>query len=286
MEYFEIYRKRLNRYGTNYQDRVQNQREKAFELRLMNSIYRVDASYYPNNDENQLPVTIPATLERASQTNTETLQYLCTTADIQLPGGTILKIPREIKKTNPPQPESTKEKYEQSNYPPNGERKYEINYWMVFYPEEIQTSGYNKYIVLKMTHFLKWKDRNGNIQESRAYMYGQQDNMLKDEIRSRSRMDTIYSENLKGSFFVMPANAYIRKDDYIEVTEGVFTESYRVTGYDIQSTKGVEYVTVDPIYEYDKTKIEIPSSIPEEEQTEYFWLKMDRTKVIEEEVSQ
>lgn len=286
MEYFEIYQKRLNRYGTNYQDRVQNQREKAFELRLMNSIYRVDASYYPNNDENQLPITIPATLEKASQTNTETLQYLCTTADIQLPGGTILKIPREIKKTTPPQPESTKEEYEQSNYPPNGEREYEINYWMVFYPEEIQTSGYNKYIVLKMTHFLRWKDRNGNIQETRAYMYGQQDNMLKDEIRSRSRMDTIYSENLKGSFFVIPANACIRKDDYIEVTEGVFTESYRVTGYDIQSTKGVEYVTVDPIYEYDKTTIEIPSSIPEEEQTEYFWLKMDRTKVIEEEVSQ
>jgi hypothetical protein len=41
-------------------------------------------------------------LEKASQTNTETLQYLCTTADIQLPGGTILKIPREIKKTTPP----------------------------------------------------------------------------------------------------------------------------------------------------------------------------------------
>jgi hypothetical protein len=68
----------------------------------MKSIYRVDASYYPNNDENQLPITIPATLEKASQTNTETLQYLCTAADIQLPGGTILKIPREIKKTTSP----------------------------------------------------------------------------------------------------------------------------------------------------------------------------------------
>ena len=30
-------------------------------------------------------------------------------------------------------------------------------------------------------------------------------------------------------------------------------EAYRVTGYDIQSTAGVEYVTVDPVYLRDET---------------------------------
>jgi hypothetical protein len=79
-------------------------------------------------------------------------------------------------------------------------------------------------------------------------MYGQQDNMLKDELRSRSRMDTLYTENLKTSFFIMPLNEKIRKDDYLEVGEGALREAYRVTGYDIQSTPGVEYVTVDPVY--------------------------------------
>jgi len=44
--------------------------------------------------------------------------------------------------------------------------------------------------------------------------------MLKDEIRSRSRMDTIYSENLKLSFFIMPLNPYVRKDDYLIIGEG------------------------------------------------------------------
>jgi hypothetical protein len=64
-------------------------------------------------------------------------------------------------------------------------------------------------------------------------MYGQQDNMLKDELRSRSRMDTLYTENLKLSFFIMPANEFIRRDDYLEIGEGALKEAYRVTGYDI-----------------------------------------------------
>jgi hypothetical protein len=56
--------------------------------------------------------------------------------------------------------------------------------------------------------------------------------MLKDEIRSRSRMDTIYAENLKLSFMVMPLNENIEKDDYFEIGEGKLKEAYRVTGYD------------------------------------------------------
>jgi hypothetical protein len=50
-------------------------------------------------------------------------------------------------------------------------------------------------------------------------MYGQEDNMLKDELKSRSRMDTLYNENLKSSFFVMPTTAMIRKDDYLIIGE-------------------------------------------------------------------
>jgi len=91
---------------------------------------------------------------------------------------------------------------------------------MVYYLETIKASGYNRYIMLKMTHFLEWTARDGSRQTSWAYMYGQENNMLKDEIRSRSRMDTIYSENLKLSFFIMPLNPYVRKDDYLIIGEG------------------------------------------------------------------
>jgi hypothetical protein len=104
---------------------------------------------------------------------------------------------------------------------------------MIYYLENIKASGYNRYIVLKMTHLLHWIARDGSEQESYAYMYGQEDNMLKNEIRSRSRMDTIYEENLKLSFFVMPTNSNLKIDDYFIIGEKPLQEYYRVTGLDI-----------------------------------------------------
>jgi hypothetical protein len=71
-----------------------------------------------------------------------------------------------------------------------------------------------------MTHYLKWTACDGSEQESWAYMFGQENNMLKDEIRSRSRMDTLYAENLKLNFFVLPLNSKIQKDDYFIIGEG------------------------------------------------------------------
>lgn len=232
--YDEIYLKRLNRYGLDYQTRIRAQREKLFEIYLSKSIYRVNFTF---NEKN-----IEGSLEKYKQDDTQTLQYLLTKTDIILPPGTIIEITND-----------------------NGI----INHWMIYWLEDIKTSGYNRYIVLRMTHFLKWTDRSGNQQETWAYMYGQKDNMLKDEIRSRSRIDTIYTENLKGSFFVIPKNEFMRKDDYIEIGDGALKEAYRVTGYDIQSTSGVEYVTVDPVYERDKSPI--PEIKPGDNSDDYYW---------------
>ena len=214
MSYYEdVYLKRLNRYGQDYQTRVQAQREREFESKLLKSVYRVDFDY---EGESQ-----PATLERYKQDHTELMQYLLTRVSLKIPNGTILMIPD---KDLAPQP------------------------WLVYWLESIQASGYNRYIVLKMTHHITWRDRDGIARESWCYMYGQEDNMLKDELRSRSRMDAPYGENLKSSFFIMPTNEFIRKDDYIEIGEGSFKEAYCVTGYDIQSSPGIEYVTIDPVY--------------------------------------
>ena len=233
--YYDIYLKRLNRYGNDYQTRTQNKRERAFENYLLKSGYRIEFEYDTKIN--------PATFERYKQDETETLHYLLTRVDVNIPNGTVLMLPNKDDELKP---------------------------WMVYYLEAIKASGYNRYIVLKMTHFLKWKDRDGNSRSSWAYMYGQEDNMLKDEICSRSRMDTIYTENLKTSFFVMPTTPKIKKDDYLEIGTGELKEQYRVTGYDIQSTPGVEYVTVDPTYEYDLTPA--PQQQPGDSEDEFFWL--------------
>lgn len=228
--YDEVYLKRLNRYGIDFQSRLQRQREANFERQLKKSVYLVVFDY---DGEEQV-----GELTRKSQDNSETTQYLLTRIGLKMPNGTILQI---------------------------GE-----NNWMIYWLEQIQASGYNRYIVLKMTHTIRWTARDGSAQESLAYMYGQEDNMLKDEIRSRSRMNTIYAENLKSSFFVMPTNPKLKKDDYFEVGEGDLLEPYRVTGYDIQSTPGVEFVTVDPIYKYDLTPA--PERPEGDESDDYFWL--------------
>lgn len=234
--YFEdVYLKRLNRYGYDYQSRIQAQRERVFEDLLLKSLYRVDFIY-----ENEVH---PALLERYKQDETELLQYLLTRVSLNIPSGTILMIPD---KDNVEQP------------------------WLIYWLESIKASGYNRYIVLKMTHYITWRDRDGNERSSWCYMYGQQDNMLKDEIRSRSRMNTIYAENLKSSFFIMPTNEFVRKDDYLEIGEGVLKEAYRVTGYDVNSTPGVEYVTVDPVYLRDHSAP--PAQTEDDDPAKFFWL--------------
>ena len=234
MSYFDIYVQRLNRFGNDYQSRIQGERERLFDLYLLKSVYRVDFIY---DDQHWA-----GSLEKNKQDNSETRQYLLTNINLNIPSGTILML-------------SDKDGVEQP--------------WMIYYLENIKASGYNRYIVLKMTHFLTWTARDGSTQSTWAYMYGQEDNMLKNEIRSRSRMDTIYEENLKLSFFVCPVNPYIKIDDYFIVGEKPLEEHYRVTGFDTQSTPGVEFVSVDPVYEFDLTPP--PAQPSNSDETEYFW---------------
>ena len=220
--YQDVYKKRLNRYGNDYQSRMQGKREKNFEYELERSVFRVDFEY-----DDKL---IPAILERYKQDETETLQYLRTRTDVVLKPGTIFSVEN---------------------------RKGETNDWMVYWFEQIASSGYHKYVVLRLTHKITWTARNKKTYTIKAYMYGQEDNMLKDEIRSRSRMDTLYGETLKLNFFITPTDSNINKDDYFEIlvkdkNGQDIIQPYRVTGFDVISTPGVEYVSVDPIYVYNK----------------------------------
>lgn len=234
--YYDIYLKRLNRYGENYQTRIQNKREEEFEYYLLKSVYRIDFDY--NNE------THPATFERYKQDETETLHYLLTRTSLNIPNGTILMIPDKDNNLKP---------------------------WMIYYLEAIKASGYNRYVALKMSHFVTWKDREGIERSSWAYLYGQENNMLKDELQSRSRSAVRYEENLKLSFLIMPLNEYIKKDIYLEIGEGAFKEGYRVTGYDIQSSQGIQYVSIDPVYLYDTSPA--PEKTPNDAEEDFFWLQ-------------
>ena len=236
MGYYEdVYLKRLNRYGIDFQSRMQRQREENFKLQLMRSVYYVNFDYEGEEHEGEFTPL--------KQNETKTMHYLLTDVHLDMPNGTILMMPDK-----------------------NGEREP----WMIYYLEDYVASGYNRYIMLKMTHFLTWKNRAGEDCSTWAYFYGQEDNMLKDELKSRSRNKVLYTENLKLSFFITPLNENIRKDDYLEVGEGKLKEAYVVTGYDIQSTPGVEFVSVDPQYIRDLTPP--PTQTPEDDSEDFYWI--------------
>ena len=236
MSYYEnVYLKRLNRYGIDFQTRIQGQREENFHRQLMKSVYYVEFEYDGKTCEGELTPM--------RQNETKTLQYLLTDVHLNIPSGTILFIP---------------------------DKDFELRPWLIYYLEDLKASGYNRYIVLKMTHLLSWIDRSGVQRETWAYFYGQEDNMLKDELKSRSRSRVLYTENLKLSFFITPVNEFIKKDDYLEVGEGGLKEAYVVTGYDTQSTPGVEFVSVDPQYIRDLTPP--PEQTEEDDEADFYWI--------------
>lgn len=238
MDYYnDIYKKRLNRYGLDYQSRVQGMRERSFELLLEKSIYRIDFDYDGKIN--------PGVFEKYKQDETRTLHYLLTRTNLNMPNGTILMLSNKDEQEEP---------------------------WMIYYLEDIKASGYNRYIMLKMTHYITWKARDNKIYSSWAYLYGQENNMLKDELQARSRADARYTENLKTSFFILPINEHIRKDDYLVINENTpLEEAYVVTGYDINSSKGVEYITIDPVYIRDKNPDPIKTETDSNE--DFFWIE-------------
>lgn len=246
--YNDVYLKRLNRYGLDYQSRIQGQRERVFEDLLKKSIYRVDFVY-----DNTI---VPGLLERYKQDRTETIQYLLLRVNMDIPAGTVLRIPNKDYRY--------------------GERLDDTNsfLWMIYYLESMKASGYNRYIVLKMTHSIEWKDNEGNQQAAVGYFYGPQSAEIIDTLKS-VRSETVYSEPMTARHFITPYNKYMQKDNYFVVHPNGDTdvsEGYVVTGYDTQSTPGVEYVTLDPVYVRDETQIEIPVDIPEDQKDDYYWL--------------
>ena len=232
--YEQVYQRRLNRYGLDYQSRIQSQRERDFDSYLYKTIYRVDFEF---NGE-----FVPASLERYKQDYSETQGYLLTKIDVQIPNGTVLMIESKKGNTTP---------------------------WMIWWLEQIEASGYNRYVVLKMTHLLKWKVGE-NFVEQWAYFSGPGNSAIADSVRT-STGQPIYSENNNLHTFITTQNETINRDLYFEVTQGNIVQGYVVKEFDINSTPGVNYVTVDPVPTRDT--VTIPAKTSEDKKEDFFWLQ-------------
>lgn len=231
MSYMDIYKKRLDRYGLNYQSRIQTERERLFDLYLLKSTYRIDFTYEDN--------VHPGSFEKYKQDTSETLHYLLTRIDLNIPGGTVLQIPDKDGVLKP---------------------------WMVYYVEHIEASGYNRYIMLRMSHNLSFVARDGQNYTSYAYLHGKGETSMYD---TKELNIARYLEDENTYYVVMPANQNLKRDDYVQVGTAPMAQQFRVTGYDLQSTEGVEYVTLDPTYEYDLTPP--PTKQEGDNDEEFFW---------------
>lgn len=233
-EYYEnVYRRRLNRYGLDYQSRIQTQRERDFDNYLYKTIYRVDFEF---NGE-----LLPGSLERSKQDYSETQAFLLTRLDTKIPNGTVLMIQSRNETITP---------------------------WMVWWLEQIEASGYNRYVVLKMTHYLEWQVGNEKYAQW-AYFGGPGTSAISDTMKS-STGKPVYNENNNLHMFITPQNETINRDLYFEVTQGNITQGYVVTEFDINSTPGVNYVSVDPVPT--RLAVEIPEKKPDSPNEDFYWL--------------
>lgn len=252
MDYFEIYKKRLNRYGHDFQSRVQGQRERNFENYLAQSIYRVDCESVNINDK---PNSFSAILERNRQDYSETQGYLLTPVTQKLDNGTILKVITGFNANEHGSPKLMQDD----------------EYWMIWWLEEIAVSGYNKYIVLKMTHKLSW---DGGKTFHLAYLSGPGTQSMQDTSKS-AQNSPLYRERTTLYTFITPYAADLQKESYLEFQypDQEHKLSFVVTDIDFISTKGIMYVSIDPSYErHNNGEIEEVQINKEDKKEEFYWL--------------
>jgi len=176
----------------------------------------------------------PGLLERYKQDESQTLQYLLTRLTLKLNGGDLLEITDEDGRTNT---------------------------WMVYWLEYIESSGYNRYVVIKMNYALHWIHNLGKHDEksydSLCYLFGKKKARLYDDAVERG---SLYFEDTNTFNLVMPFTPNIFKEDYFEITKDGRVYPFRISGYDVVSTPGVVFVTSIPIYEHNKDPEPMPDA--------------------------
>lgn len=145
-DYTDIYKKRLNRFGYDYQSRVQGQREKEFEDYLLKSVYRLNFEFDGKCH--------PGTLEPYKQDENGVVAYLLTRVRLDIPSGTVLMLTDKDRALRP---------------------------WMIWWLENMKASGYNRYVVLRMDTEIAWDD-----QKQWSYFKGPGKSTIQDTVRSKT----------------------------------------------------------------------------------------------------
>lgn len=229
MSYFDVYTKRINRYGTNLQERVQGKREHDFEVFMKRSPNLVRARN--GEDEN----VYKAVLQTKEYDQDEVTDYLLVPLNNKIEMGTIIY--------------TADPRHDDVDY--EGTRHYIMDdgvvhsarRWINYAVDPYTSAGYNRYTVVELESELLWVDE-GIKYSSFAHAVGggsgARDKNINLKFNTQFSEAGVYLPNKRYSI-VMPTHPHLKKN--MKITLG--GETWRVTGFDSISVKGVSYVTLE-----------------------------------------
>ena len=221
MSYFDTYMKRINRYGSNPQERIQGKREHDFKVFMNKSPNLVRA--WNNKVEGD---SYKAVLQTKEYDQDEVTDYLLVPLKNEIPMGTIIY--------------TEDSRHKQVTY--EG-KTYSARRWINYAIDPYTSAGYNRYTVVELESELSWVDE-GIKYTAFAHATGGGSGARDKNINLKFRMQFseagVYLPNKRYSI-VMPTHSNIKKN--MKVTLG--GETWRVAGFDNISVKGVSYVTLE-----------------------------------------
>ena len=222
MSYFDIYRKRVNRYGNNLQERIQGKKEHDFEVFMNKSPNQVTAW----DDDLTEAQAYKAVLQTKEYDQDEVVDYLLVPLGREIPMGTIIYTKDTRHKTVT---------YE--------DKTYSARRWINYAIDPYTSTGYNRYTVVELESELSWV-LDGIKYTSFAHATGggsgARDKNLNLKFKTQFSEAGVYLPNKRYSI-VMPTHPALKKN--MKITLG--RETWRVTGFDNISVKGVSYVTLE-----------------------------------------
>ena len=221
----EVYFKRINKYGFNIQERIQNKKNHDFNIVLKKSpnkvtIFKDSEIFY-------------GILQNKTNNEKEVIDYLLTNKFCKWNDGTVL-ITENVS---------------------NQQQKK----WLIFHLDDFVSIGYNRYQVTELDREIELID-NGIIYKENAHIVGSGAKSITSKFSINYDVSVFYEPN-KVINLIMRTNPKLKKGLKLIIQD----EAWRISGIDKISVPGVSYITLEEDYisEEDLSKSKSKDTIAE-----------------------
>ena len=204
----EVYFKRINKYGFNIQERIQNKKNHDFNIVLKKSpnkvtIFKDSEIFY-------------GILQNKTNNEKEVIDYLLTNKFCKWNDGTVL-ITENVS---------------------NQQQKK----WLIFHLDDFVSIGYNRYRVTELDREIELID-NGIIYKENAHIVGSGAKSITSKFSINYDVSVFYEPN-KVINLIMRTNPKLKKGLKLIIQD----EAWRISGIDKISVPGVSYITLEEDY--------------------------------------